>query len=395
MSVLITNACSEKSLAVLHSLGTKKIKAVTCDSKNLCPAFFSRYSRYRFLYPDPSNFPVEFINTIVNFLKKKKTEMVFPVNSTETLLISKYKEKIMPFTKVPFEDYSKMIILHDKGTLMNIASELGINVPETYSITKNTNIKELSKTLQYPVVIKPRKATSSVGVSYANNKDEFIMKLEKTVNMFHSSNDLPIVQEYIKGTGCGVSVLMNHGDLRAFFVHKRLREYPVTGGPSTLRVSIRHPEMEKMAFKLLENLKWHGLAMVEFKLNEKTDTPFLIEANPRVWGSIYQAIVSGVDFPYLLYKMAVEDDVERTSSYRIGIKTRFLLNDLRSFTGYMRLNSNKVSTLNEFLKHDKYTYYDTFYPDDPLPAFMFTFVAIQKLFNDKYKIAGGINETIS
>ncbi len=389
MSTLITNACSEKSLAVLHSLGIRKIKAVTCDSEKLCPAFFSRYSNYRFLYPNPSNSPVEFIDTILNFVRKKKIDMVFPVNSIETLLISKFKDKITPYTEVPLDEYSKMMTLHDKGSLMNMASELDIRVPKTYHITKDTNINALSRALDYPVVIKPTNATSSVGVFYADTENEFLKKMKKFNNIFGLSRDYPIVQQYIKGTGYGVSVLMNQGDLRAFFVHKRLREYPITGGPSTLRVSVKHAEMEKMAIKLLENIKWHGLAMVEFKLDNKTKKPYLIEVNPRIWGSIYQAIASGVDFPYLLYRMTTEGDVEKVLDYKLNIKTRFLLNDFRALIEHMKIENNKINVLADFLKFGTNTYYDTFYSDDPLPAFMFSFVAVKKLLNNKYKKSRG------
>ena len=34
--------------------------------------------------------------------------------------------------------------------------------------------------------------------------------------------------------------------------------------------------------------------------------PKLIEVNPRFWGSLALAIYAGIDFPYLLYKLAME-----------------------------------------------------------------------------------------
>ena len=59
-----------------------------------------------------------------------------------------------------------------------------------------------------------------------------------------------------------------------------------------------------MAHKLLSSLRWHGLAMVEFKYSPAAATGWLIEINPRLWGSIHLAVSAGVEFPYLLYLAA-------------------------------------------------------------------------------------------
>ena len=303
MSVLVTNASSPKSLVITRSLGRKGVEVTTADSERFSPTFFSKYSKHHFLYAHPEKSPNDFVNTIQNYLKKKKIDVLMPVNSTETILISKNKDKFRPYTKVPFEDFHKMMQVHDKNKVMRIVSELGIRAPKTYTIENTADLQKISKTIEYPVVIKLRNATSSVGVSYAYSASEFISKYQQTIQKYVlTSSDYPIVQEYIPGTGYGVSLLYNHGDLRAIFTHKRLREYPITGGPSTLRISVRHPEMEKAAMKLLGYVGWHGLAMVEFKLDERTNKPYFIEVNPRFWGSLPLAIKAGVDFPTLLFQ---------------------------------------------------------------------------------------------
>lgn len=204
-------------------------------------------------------------------------------------------------------------------------------MPKTYDGSDFDNIKEIATKITYPAVIKLKNSTSSIGMSFAYSKEDFIMKYNETLHKYKlSSSHRPLVQEYIQGPGYGVSLLMNHGDLRAIFTHKRLREYPIKGGPSTIRESVRHPEMEKIAIELMEGIEWHGIAMLEFKLNEKTNKPYLLEVNPRVWGSINQAINSGVNFPYLLYNMTMEGDVKPILSYKLGVRTGLMLNDFRA-----------------------------------------------------------------
>ena len=144
----------------------------------------------------------------------------------------------------------------------------------------------------------------------------------------HAKYPNPIVQEYLPpgGDALGVAVLLNGSSVsRASFAYRRLREYPPGGGPSTLRESIRDDELRRTAERLLSALGWVGVAMVEFKVDPRDGQPKLLEVNPRFWGSLHHAIACGVDFPWLLYRMAVNGDVETQTDYRCGVRTRSLL----------------------------------------------------------------------
>ena len=387
MSAIVTNASSVKSLVVTRSLGRKVIKVTTTDNDRFSPTFFSKYSTHHFLSKDAEKAEADFIKTLLNQVKKRKTDVLIPVNSTETLLISKFKDKFTPFIKVPFQDYSTMMLANNKDTLMGLAAELNIRSPKSYCFSDAHEIRNLAKSLKYPQVIKLKDATSSVGISYVYSEEELIQKYKQTILKYnlHPSN-YPIIQEYIPGNGYGVSTLFNKGDLRAIFVHKRLREYPITGGPSTLRESVRHPEMEKIAIKLLKHLNWHGVAMVEFKLDNRTNKPVLIEVNPRFWGSINQAVTSGVDFPYLLYEMAINGDVKPVLNYKLGIKTRFLINDFRALFGKLKSSENRFSVLREFFDFSYNNINDdAFSRDDILPAGLFIYKGLSKLFDNMYE----------
>jgi hypothetical protein len=77
--------------------------------------------------------------------------------------------------------------------------------------------------------------------------------------------------------------------------------------------------------ELLRAASWHGVAMVEFRMT--ADGPFILEVNPRFWGSLQLAIDAGVDFPWLLYQMASGMRVDAPSGYTTGIRCRWLLGD--------------------------------------------------------------------
>jgi predicted ATP-grasp superfamily ATP-dependent carboligase len=137
-----------------------------------------------------------------------------------------------------------------------------------------------------------------------------------------------LIQEYIPDGGgtFGLSALFDEASkVKAAFVHKKLRMYPVQGGPSTLRESVHHPQIMDIGLSLLKALNWVGVAMVEFKVDPRDGLPKLMEVNPRFWGSLQLAILSGIDFPYLILRMAKGEKVEPILHYEIGRRCRWLL----------------------------------------------------------------------
>src|SRR5262249_34461804 len=80
-------------------------------------------------------------------------------------------------------------------------------------------------------------------------------------------------------------------------MHRRVREWPPTGGTSACADSVpSEPALERAGRTLLEALGWHGVAMVEFKRDVKGGF-VLMEINAKFWGSHDVALAAGVDFP--------------------------------------------------------------------------------------------------
>jgi predicted ATP-grasp superfamily ATP-dependent carboligase len=55
--------------------------------------------------------------------------------------------------------------------------------------------------------------------------------------------------------------------------------------------------MTEYALRLLQHVGWHGVAMVEFKVDRQSGTPLLMEVNGRYWGTVGLPVAAGTDFP--------------------------------------------------------------------------------------------------
>jgi predicted ATP-grasp superfamily ATP-dependent carboligase len=230
--------------------------------------------------------------------------------------------------------------------------------------------------VQGPAVIKPRISSGSFGIAYVRRKEDLLPVYQK----IHARYPFPLIQEWIpNGAGTyGFSALFDEASsVKAVFIHKKLRTYPIQGGPSTLREGVQHSQIMELGLSLLKSLNWTGVAMAEFKVDPRDGIPKLMEINPRFWGSLHLAILSGVDFPYLILKMARGETVEPVLHYPTGTRCRWLLfGDILHF-----LNNPHRFHLDPSFFHffDPDTSYDIISKDDAGPilgamATFFTFL---------------------
>ncbi len=363
--VFVTDGHWRKSLATVRALGTKGIRVTVGESTRLATAFFSRNSYRTVVYPSPLDEPTNFVNFLYRELSRNSYQMLLAMEDETLALIAQYHNEFSRLTYIPIVSFEKLHFARRKDNILRLAEKLGIPTPKTWYIDDISQLGRLSERLPYPVVIKPTVSSGAVGISYPKHPREFL----EHYMLIHQRFPYPLIQELIphKGPGYGASLLMDHnGQLKASFVHKRLREYPVTGGASTLRESVRRDDIRDMAFTLLQALDWFGVAMVEFKEDPRDGGLKLMEINPRFWGSLALAVEAGVNFPYLLYRMSFGEDFEPVEHYQLGKRCRWLLpGDILHFI----FNPKRTRLLPEFFHFfDKNIAYDILSFRDPLPV---------------------------
>lgn len=348
--VLVTDAQMRNSLAIIRSLGRRGLEVTGAEETRFATGFFSNYCKNKIVYPSPAKYPDEFADYLLNVVREGNYQVIFPVIDRTVIPVVKHKREFSKYTLVPFPDYEVVMKAMDKAETIRIAQESGIACPETYMVDSIEEIEAIQDELQFPVVIKPRRSCGSRGLTLCQSAEELALKYPAVVAAYGSC----MIQEYIPpgGEELGVYVLLNYdSELRAVTVQKRLRSYPVSGGPSTLRETIKRPELIEVALSLLKAFQYWGIAMVEFKVDPRDNQPKLMEINPRWWGSLQLSILSGVDFPHLLYRLMTEGDIEPTLDYEIGVKCRWLLpGDILWFLSANR----KLQNLPKFLKYEQH-----------------------------------------
>ena len=370
MRVIVTNAKNRIAYATVRSLGQKGLEVYTSDFVNTSMAFYSRYSCGHFLYPSPFRYPNEFIKVLIGQIKKLKCEVLIPVYE-ETFLISKYQNILSDYVNIVVPEYDSLLSVHDKKKLYSIAKGLGIQVPMTVSVVDVKNNESIIDDLRFPVLLKPRQGGGAWGIVKISDPENLKQIIKHKQYPDGLEEERFFVQEKIFGQVYCCAMLFNKGSYRAGHCYRQLRETPLSGGTATFRESVIHPQLIEKCKRLLGALQWHGVCHTDFIIEKTTGVPYLIDANPRLWGALFQGIISGVDFPYLLYKIAVDGDVKPVYKYETKMKTRWIGGDLKCFLEYLK-NPSGCEGINllDFIKVDKYERFDDFDVKDPLPFIM-------------------------
>jgi len=322
--VFVTDGYWRKTVAAVRALGRMGLRVTVGESTYLAPAFFSRYCYRRVLTPSPVLQPSQYLDFLQGYLTHHSHQVLMPMEEDTLLLLAQHRERFASITRLPIAAYDNLLFARDKLKVLRRAEALGIPTPKTYDIKSIDEIDPLTMQLQYPVVVKPRVGSGSAGRYYVSEPSHLSPALQRLL----LSGQLPLVQERLPadGAGIGASFLLDQEhQVRASFVHRRIREYPVEGGPSTLRDSIIHDRVRADGARLLQNLHLTGVAMVEFKIDSRDGKAKLLEINPRFWGSLALAIKAGVNFPFLLTLMALELDFSPVLDYKLGRVCRWLL----------------------------------------------------------------------
>lgn len=383
MRILVTDGDNRAALSIVRSLGEKCHQLLVGEVYQPCLASSSKYCHERFVYPDPVHAGPEFIKTLQQQIVDRAVDVVLPVSDITTCLVTENKKILGKCCHIPFPDFEVVKRAASKYEVIKAAQQLGIAIPRTHFVDTPEQASSIPCDWPFPLVIKPNRSRIrdgsrwiSTGVSYAYTIDELRLKVESS----HRLEFPLLIQERIEGPGVGVFLCYHHGKSIACFAHRRLREKPPSGGVSVLRESIALPPLAKAdAERLLDHLQWHGVAMVEFKIDQRNNLPVLMEVNGRFWGSLQLAIDSGIDFPSILVDTINNDNPTPVFSYKVGVKTRWFWGDvdvlimlLTKKRSQLNLSKNYPGTFRSIFNFLKFfakdLHYEIWSVSDPRPA---------------------------
>jgi predicted ATP-grasp superfamily ATP-dependent carboligase len=332
MKILILDGGNANTLAIVRYLGRHPdLELHVVGYNKLSQACYSRFTSRKYFFPSPKNNSDGFYKALLSRLRNEKYDLLMPVGFLSFEICMKHRDEIRQYTNVELTTEESFSLASSKLQTYRFAQENGVPCPRTYFLKNRAEISELDT--PFPIVIKAPFEMGKNVVEYAHSKSELVKKFNAMCDTYgFREPDLPVVQQYITGEGFGYFAYYESGVCKQQFMHHRVREYPVTGGASVCAESFRDEKLERAGRKMLDLVKWNGVAMVEFKKHSDGEYK-LMEINPKFWGSLELALAAGVNFPYCVIKRFKGESISLNESYK-QIRFQWILNgELFHFLG--------------------------------------------------------------
>lgn len=249
------------------------------------------------LKPDITN--QEWLDVIIEVIKKRDIKLLFVGVDFELPLFAKYKTEIEQKTGIVVLVSSPEVveIADDKYLTYKFLKDNGFQHPQSYFPNEID-----FDTLEYPVIIKPRKGARSIGVHKIKDKQHLLNLIDKVKD--------PVIQECV-GTDtdeftCGTIYLNN--ELKKIIVLRRsLKE----GNTFISHYKNDFPEIITIYLKeVTEKLKPFGACNFQLRLDQDGQ-PKIFEINSRHSGTTYIRSLFGYkEIEYIINLLLFNKEIE-------------------------------------------------------------------------------------
>lgn len=229
---------------------------------------------------------------VINSLElPNKGTLFFPTNDEAVeFLCSHYEDYKNRFALgVPRPETIRLF--NDKRKAYQFAETSGVNCPKCWYPDTMEEVKALSESLPYPVVVKPAvmysfHATFGKKAFRCDNPAGLITTYER-IKERNYPLEMILIQEFLDGGAknlysCGVMAV--NGEIRVSMQANRIRQNPMDfGNSTTYAISCFIPEIQEQTEQLLRITKYTGIGEVEWMYDAKSETYKFLEINTRAW----------------------------------------------------------------------------------------------------------------
>ena len=370
--VLVSYGFLRSSWAIVRNLARNGLEVHVGHHQKYYMTKYSRYVSGAMEYPDFKTNPEQFVEAIVGYCERHNIGTYIPSHE-EGFIVSRFLGRFPKTIRVGVGRYDSIKQLSDKKETASLCRQVGIRHPKTICFTSYEDLELKKDLIPYPGILKSRVSHGSHGIYIYRDSSQFWKGwLKLTSNQSIEGESLPVAQEYLEGKRIyTTNVLTSEGGIEAVFQRRNLREKELFGGAAVKCESTLEPRLRDTTEELVAHVRLSGVAMFEYLVDEVTHEYWLMEVNPRYWGTTAHDIDCGIEFPWLQYCLLQNIPVKIRPDYPLGVKSKWIVGDILALA--KRLMHDRPHTwpaeITEHFDFDTHSYID-FKLDDPVPFFV-------------------------
>lgn len=343
-SVAVLGADSPIGLTVVRELGERGVRVFALGRDRRALARTSRYTHRFDLIGKP------LADWLPGYVAQHQIGAVLAISEHHLLELAAMGP-MLGSCRLLVPEADKLALVLDKPRTLELAATLEIEVPSSWQPLAGEHHAGVAGGLAYPVAVKwadPNAVSARLGaagidlakVEYANDTGALLTLLAR----YDRIGAWPLVQTWCPGYGLGQMLHMHDGKATLRFQHRRLREFPPTGGVSAFCEAVSLAEYTALmehSEALLAAIGWDGPAMVEYRHDPLTGRSWLMEINGRFWGGIPLAYHCGAHFGWETFACAMlgEDAAVQGRCSAVAVplrRARYLIPDAKALVMVLR-----------------------------------------------------------
>ncbi len=285
---------------------------IAADASEHAPALFEADKSYIVPNIDESNY----IDVIIDIAVENKINAIISLNDLELPLLANNLDKIEKNGVRVLVSHSQVIDLcFDKWKTHQTLQDWGLRSPKTY-LSPDTAQKAIREgSLSFPLILKPRFGTASIGITTVDNENELSGAYEYITNAlsksmlrsFKNEEGNILIQEKITGTEYGLDVINDlEGNYVVTFIKEKLA---MRAGETDRAVTRRNTVLESAGRKIGESLRHIGNLDCDAYIVQ--GEAYILEMNPRFGGGYPFTHAAGVNLPAVILAWLNGDPVDR------------------------------------------------------------------------------------
>lgn len=237
----------------------------------------------------PAVYAENYIESLKEICIKHSVDAIISLNDLELPILANNRYKFEEIgTKVIVSSMDVIDICFDKYKTSEFLSKIGLNSPKTFISYEEAIIALRKGDLKFPVIIKPRWGSGSIGIEIAYDFEDLEIlynylkkKLSRSILAKASnSEDSLLIQEYINGPEYGLDIMNNlNGEHCGISIKQKLS---MRAGETDKAITIENADIKYIGQQIAHNLK--HIANLDCDILEKNGEYYVLELNPRFGG---------------------------------------------------------------------------------------------------------------
>ncbi|MCL1467430.1 ATP-grasp domain-containing protein [Argonema galeatum] len=253
----------------------------------------------------------EYFEKLLDICQQNQVRLLIPLNDLELPYLAKQRDRFLAIGTIPVVSSPEVVdICFDKFATFQFLESIGISAPKTYLSLSEARAAIEKRELTFPVVVKPRWGSASIGIEYPQDEEElelayrFVKKsIMRSFLAEVSSSDADrciLIQERLIGQEHGLDIINNlEGAYINTFVKRKLT---MRAGETDRAITVESEELKKLGEKIGQKLGHIGNLDCDVIVGEKGLC--VLELNPRFGGGYPFSQMAGANIPAALIAWA-------------------------------------------------------------------------------------------